>query len=77
VGFSQMALKLHPIKVTDMLQNLFSRFDVLCAKHGIQKLEAISDTYIATTDMFNEDNGRHKHLCSNAVKAFSMAKDSV
>jgi class 3 adenylate cyclase len=75
VGFSQVALDMNPIKVMDMLQDLFSRFDALCDKHGIRKLETIGDAYIATTDMFAEENG--KHLRSNAVKALGVAKDMV
>jgi class 3 adenylate cyclase len=33
-GFSQILLELRPIKAMDMLQELFSRFDALCAQHG-------------------------------------------
>jgi hypothetical protein len=58
VGFSQVALDMNPIKVMDMLQDLFSRFDALCDKHGIRKLETIGDAYIATTDMFTEESGK-------------------
>jgi hypothetical protein len=39
VGFSAMSMHLSPIKIMDMLQNLYSRFDELCDVHGVLKLE--------------------------------------
>lgn len=39
VGFSAMSMHLSPIKIMDMLQNLYSRFDELCDIHGVLKLE--------------------------------------
>jgi class 3 adenylate cyclase len=72
VGFSQILLELRPIKAMDMLQELFSRFDALCDKHDIQKLETIGDEYIATTNLFGEVTDQN--LRSNAANALSMAK---
>lgn len=43
VNFSQISLEMKPIKVMDMLQELFSRFGALCDQYGIQKLETIGD----------------------------------
>ena len=75
VGFSQILLELRPIKVMDMLQELFSRFDALCDKHDIQKLETIGDEYIATTNLFGEVTDQN--LRSNAANALSMAKNMI
>lgn len=41
VGFSRIAMGVTPIKVMNMLQNLFNRFDRLCDVHGVMKLETI------------------------------------
>ncbi len=41
VNFSEMAMCMAPLEVVDMLHDMFSRFDALCDKHGISKLETI------------------------------------
>ena len=41
VSFSEMAMGMAPLEVLDMLHNIFSRFDALCDKHGVSKLETI------------------------------------
>jgi class 3 adenylate cyclase len=74
VNFSQISLDMKPIKVMDMLQDLFSRFDVLCDRFGIEKLETIGDAYICTTSMFDEDDKNDINAASNAL---SMAKEMV
>ena len=75
VGFSKMALGMKPLEVVDLLQSLFGRFDSLCNKHGVTKLETIGDAYIATTNLYDEEkfcDVRHA-----AMAALSMAKDMV
>lgn len=75
VNFSQISLNMKPIKVMDMLQDLFSRFDVLCDRFGIQKLETIGDAYICTSGMFDEDAVRRDP--NVAANALAMAKEMV
>jgi class 3 adenylate cyclase len=41
VNFSRIAMEISPLDIIDMLHNLFSRFDALCEKHGVTKLETI------------------------------------
>ncbi|KAL7550307.1 hypothetical protein ACHAWF_013547 [Thalassiosira exigua] len=81
VGFSHLSLHMKPIKVMDMLQDLFSRFDSLCDRYGIQKLETIGDAYICTTGMFDEDTTtaaeNSKNLATSAAKTLEMAKEMV
>ena len=79
VGFSEISLSMKPIKVMDMLQDLFSRFDALCGKYGVQKLETIGDAYICTTNLFDNDDecGSNNAKEDAAVSALAMAKDMV
>lgn len=76
VGFSKLALDMKPLEVVDMLQHLFCRFDALCGKHGVSKLETIGDAYICTTNLFDEDQygGNVKNA---ALGALNMAKDMI
>ncbi|KAL3823762.1 hypothetical protein ACHAXA_004855 [Cyclostephanos tholiformis] len=76
VDFSRIAMEISPLEVIDMLHNLFSRFDTLCEKHGVMKLETIGDAYICTTNLFDDDKfgGNVKNA---ALSALNMAKDMV
>ena len=76
VGFSKMALDMKPLEVVDMLQVLFSRFDALCDKHGVTKLETIGDAYICTTNLFDEEQFGG-NVSDAACAALNMAKDMV
>ena len=68
-----------PIKVMDMLQTLFNRFDELCDLHGVMKLETIGDAYICATNLLEddgsdaEDNSPH----DAAMRALAIAKDMI
>ena len=76
VGFSRISIDVPPLKVMDMLQDLFSRFDWLCEHHDVLKLETIGDAYLAAVGLFEEDNDRDNGRMA-AVRALDMAKDMV
>lgn len=78
VGFSRISLDISPIKVMDMLQNLYNRFDELCDVHGVLKLETIGDAYICATNLMEDDNedGEDRERDA-AVRALAMSKDMV
>lgn len=76
VGFSRLSLDMKPLKVMDMLQDLFSRFDALCDRYGIQKLETIGDAYLCTVGLFEEDPDNNS-LAESAANALKMAKEMV
>lgn len=63
---------MQPIEVVDMLQNLFCRFDNLCDKHGVQKLETIGDAYICTAGLFVDGN-----VNDAARNVLNLAKDMI
>lgn len=76
VGFSKISLELEPFVVVNMLQDLFSRFDELCDKHNVQKLETIGDAYLCTAGI--DQNNRDKDsIKDSAVRILNMAKDMV
>ena len=76
VGFSRISINVPPLKVMDMLQDLFSRFDWLCEHHDVLKLETIGDAYLAAVGVFEEDNERDNGRMA-ALRALDMAKDMV
>ena len=47
VGFTPLADKLPPAELVSILNQLFSRFDELAARHGLEKIKTIGDAYMA------------------------------
>lgn len=46
VGFTQMASCLNPIELVEILNKIFSQFDRLTEKHGLEKIKTIGDAYM-------------------------------
>jgi len=81
VGFSRISMDIEPLKVMDMLQNLFNRFDELCDLHGVMKLETIGDAYICATNLLEDDDDdgeeENDRVQDAAIRALAIAKDMV
>ncbi|MCB5189732.1 adenylate/guanylate cyclase domain-containing protein [Methylobacillus arboreus] len=46
VDFTQISTNMTPAEVVDMLNHVFSRFDQLAAKYGVEKIKTIGDAYM-------------------------------
>jgi guanylate cyclase len=47
VDFTPLAQRLSPARLVGLLDRLFSRFDVLVERHGLEKIKTIGDCYMA------------------------------
>lgn len=47
VNFTHMSEEMSPNETVQLLNNLFSEFDMLAEKHGIEKIKTIGDAYMA------------------------------
>jgi class 3 adenylate cyclase len=47
VGFTPISAGLAPEQVVELLNEVFSDFDVLADKHGVEKIKTIGDSYMA------------------------------
>lgn len=47
VGFTQIAQRVSADQVVELLNNLFSAFDRLVERHGVEKIKTIGDSYMA------------------------------
>lgn len=47
VGFTELAARHSPEEVVSILNEIFSSFDVLVEKHGLEKIKTIGDAYMA------------------------------
>jgi len=81
VGFSKFSMKLKPIQVMDMLHDLFGRYDALCDKHDVLKLETIGDAYVCATNLLKDKDKNPEDELMNAkiaaLHALEMSKDMV
>jgi PAS domain S-box-containing protein len=46
VGFTQIAARLRPIELINLLNQVFSTFDRLSEKHGLEKIKTVGDAYM-------------------------------
>ena len=46
VGFTELSGKLSPMELVTMLNGVFSAFDDLAARHGVEKIKTIGDAYM-------------------------------
>jgi class 3 adenylate cyclase len=51
VGFTEISAKLRPPKLVELLNEVFSIFDHLVAKHGVEKIKTIGDAYMVVAGL--------------------------
>ena len=69
VGFTALTSKLAPDRVLDLLNRIFSGFDVLAADHGLEKIKTIGDAYMAAAGLPEK---RADHARAVAAMALRM-----
>jgi adenylate cyclase len=58
VNFTQLTESLSPEQMVSILNTIFSGFDVLCEKYGLEKIKTIGDAYMAVGGL-NRDNSNY------------------
>jgi class 3 adenylate cyclase len=69
VGFTELASQIKPIQLVDLLNELFSTFDTLTEKHGLEKIKTIGDAYMVVGGL---PNPRADHAEAVAQMALDM-----
>ena len=78
VGFTDLAAKLDPRKVADLLDRLYHKFDDLADKHDIFKVETIGDAYMAVTNLVKDQPTDHtKRIAMFAIDALKVANATM
>ncbi len=49
VGFTPLSNALSPVEMVDLLNEVFSYFDALVEKHGVEKIRTIGDSYMVAS----------------------------
>jgi adenylate cyclase len=69
VGFTGLSARLSPAELIDMLNRLFSAFDELVDRHGLEKIKTIGDSYMVAGGL---PELRPGHLEAMATFALDM-----
>jgi class 3 adenylate cyclase len=69
VGFTPLSARLSAPEVVQLLNEIFSTFDALTEKHGLEKIKTIGDTYMAAGNLSKPCEG---HLDAMAELALDM-----
>ncbi|HEX4264909.1 MAG TPA: adenylate/guanylate cyclase domain-containing protein [Verrucomicrobiae bacterium] len=66
VGFTTLTSSVDPVQVVSLLNEIFSAFDVLTEKRGLEKIKIIGDAYMAA-------GGIHSHQSDHAEAIAELA----
>ncbi|MEW6261717.1 MAG: adenylate/guanylate cyclase domain-containing protein [Thermodesulfobacteriota bacterium] len=69
VGFTELSSRLSPLELISMLNGVFSAFDDLAVKHGLEKIKTIGDAYMAVGGITHY---HERHADSMADMALDM-----
>jgi len=72
VGFTQLSSKLLAGELIDVLDIVFTRFDTICKKHGLEKIKTIGDAYMAVC---GAPVAVENHAERTALAAIEMLED--
>ena len=78
VAFTAIASELTPIKISDMLDRLYNKFDQLSKKHDVFKVETIGDSYMACSNLVKDQSKDHaKRIAQFSVDALQAANQTL
>jgi class 3 adenylate cyclase/HAMP domain-containing protein len=67
VGFTTMSQQMAPEQVVNMLDELFSLFDSLAEKHGLEKIKTIGDAYMVVSGIPEPRDDHARAIANMAV----------
>jgi class 3 adenylate cyclase len=74
VGFTKKSSTMEPSRLVTLLDDLFSRFDELASKHGVEKIKTIGDAYMAATGCPNPDRFHAHRMVDFALEIDGVIK---
>jgi len=78
VGFTTLCSQIDAVKVSDMLDRLYSRFDGLATLYDVFKIETIGDAYMAVTNLAKDQADDHaKRMAQFAIGAEKAASETL
>lgn len=77
VGFTDISSSISPMKVSNMLDRLYTKFDALCKEHDVHKVETIGDAFMAATGLVKDQPDQVKCIARFAVAAVNAAQETL
>ena len=74
VGFTHMAEELTPNQVVSFLDEVFTRFDKLTAKYGLDKIKTIGDAYMVVGGLAGDRLNYVDHVADMALEIMELAQ---
>ncbi len=74
VGFTTLSTHISPEQVVHLLNEIFSAFDLLVEKHGLEKIKTIGDAYMAAGGL---SHPRPDHAAASAGLALDMQAEII
>ena len=74
VDFTRLAEELTPNQVVSFLDDVFTRFDQLSAKHGLDKIKTIGDAYMVVGGLAGERRNYVDHTADMAMEIMELTQ---
>lgn len=77
--FDGLVTKMSPKEFINLLDRIYSTFDQLCAIHGLQKIETVGDTYMASGGIKECEKDLDPVILSkpHSIRTFELALDMI
>lgn len=76
VGFTPLSARLSPTELLEMLNGIFSSFDELAARHGLEKIKTIGDSYMIAGGLPDPHSDHLGAMAQFALDALEKIRDS-
>ena len=75
VGFSKLAARLPPVELVQMLDSVFSRFDDLVGRFGLEKIKTIGDAYMVAAGIPDARPDHAEATVDLALEMLAVCRD--
>ena len=76
VGFTPLAAEMDPEEMVAQLNEVFSSFDALAQRHGVEKIRTIGDNYMVAAGVPTPMEDHAEALAAMAIEMIAYAEDS-
>lgn len=77
VGFTELSSRISPEEVTKMLNEIYTAFDKLAEKYGIEKIKTIGDCYMAACGINSISENHKEQILHFAIDLVTMSNTQL